>query len=326
MAASGDSAKVVVAALIGNGLIAVSKFAAGILTGSASTIAEAVHSVADTLNQALLIVGLRRTKKKVSELHSFGYAAEAYFWPFLVSVMIFLLGGVFALYEGIHALVADQHDIEGGASNLWNYVVLGIAVVLEMYSFSVAYREFKKTKGTASTYDVIVHSKDPTIPVVLMEDTAALIGLFIALGAIGLSDLTGWAGCDAVGSILIGVLLCGVSYLLSRETHSLLIGESASKEDRAEVLAIIEQDEHAEKVTQLLSMHRGPEEVLLALKIAFKRDLAIHDVEAAIDRIEDAIREKLPRMTHIFIEPDARYDPAKDEARAALNGTRAATS
>jgi cation diffusion facilitator family transporter len=315
MAANADSMKVVVAAMIGNGLIAVSKFTAGILTGSVATIAEAVHSVADTTNQALLIVGFKRSKKAASDLHQFGHGAEAYFWPFIVSVMIFLLGGAFAMYEGFHSLFDHTHR-EGDVSNLWNYVVLGVATVLEMYSFSVAYREFRKMKGTASTMEVIVHSKDPTIPVVLMEDTAALLGLFIALVAVALSDITGWAACDAIGSILIGVLLCVVSYILSKETHSLLIGESATKEDRKQMIDIAQGDEAVVKVTQVLSLHRGPEDVLVALKIAFHRSRNLEQVEAAIDRVEDAIRKALPRMRHIFIEPDARYDAAKDEARA----------
>ncbi len=316
MAAHADSMKVVVAAMIGNGLIAASKFVAGILTGSVATIAEAVHSVADTTNQALLLVGFKRAKKKASDLHQFGHASETYFWPFIVSVMIFLLGGAFAMYEGVHSLLAGAHHVEGDASNLWNYVVLGVAAVLESYSFSVAYREFRKMKGSESTLDVIVHSKDPTIPVVLMEDTAALLGLFIALAAVALSDLTGWYACDAIGSILIGVLLCGVSYILSKETHSLLIGESATLEDRKLVASIAEADETVKQVRQILSLHRGPEDVLLALKIDFVRNLSIEELEAAIDRIEEGIRTQIPRMKHIFIEPDAHYDAAKDEPRA----------
>lgn len=315
MAANADSMKVVVAAMIGNGLIAASKFAAGILTGSVATIAEAVHSVADTTNQALLIVGFKRAKKDASDLHQFGHGAEAYFWPFIVSVMIFLLGGAFAMYEGIHSLFAGAHHVEGDASNLWNYIVLGVATVLESYSFSVAYREFRKMKGSASAVDVILHSKDPTIPVVLMEDTAALLGLIIALIAVALSDLTGWYACDAIGSILIGVLLCVVSYFLSKETHSLLIGESATREDRKRIVELAEKDDAVERVTQCLSLHRGPEDVLLALKIGFARNLSLEETESAIDRIEEAIRNDLPRMKHIFIEPDARYDATKDEAR-----------
>lgn len=315
MKAEADSAKVVVAAMIGNGLIAVSKFVAGFLTGSASMLAEAVHSVADTANQVLLMVGLRRSRGTATALHPFGMAAESYFWPFIVSILIFFVGGCFALYEGVHALLAEHAADEEAASNLWNYGVLGVAIVFESYSFTVAMREFRKMKGAASTMEVIRASKDPTIPVVLMEDTAALVGLVLALAAVGLGDLTGWAGFDAAGSIAIGALLCGVAYLLARETHSLLIGESASREDREKVVRIVEADPAVRRVTQLLSLHRGPEDVLLALKVGFDPGITVDDLEAAIDRVEDRIRADVPRMKHIFIEPDADYDPAKDAER-----------
>lgn len=316
MSADADSTKVVVAAMIGNGLIAVSKFVAGFLTGSASMIAEAVHSVADTANQLLLMIGLRRSRGKPTQLHPFGMSAESYFWPFIVSILIFFVGGVFALYEGVHALLAEHTAEEGeAASTLWNYGVLGFAILFESYSFTVAMREFKKMKGSASTMEVIKTSKDPTIPVVLMEDTAALVGLVIALAAVGLGDLTGWAGFDAVGSLAIGVLLCGVSYMLARETHSLLIGETASRADRKKVVEIVEADASVTSVTQVLSMHRGPEDVLLALKVGFDPKLTVEELESAIDRMEDAIRAQLPRMKHIFIEPDTDYDAARDAER-----------
>lgn len=310
MAAEGDSTKVVVAAMLGNGLIAASKLAAGLITGSAAMIAEAVHSAADTANQALLMVGLRRATRKATELHPFGLAVERYFWPFLVSILLFLLGGVFAIYEGVQSLVGHHAEEEG--STLWNYGVLGAALLFESYSFAVAAREFKKEKGDKTAMNVIVESKDPTIPVVLMEDTAALVGLVIAFIAVTLGDLTGWSGWDGVGSLAIGVLLCVVAYLLARETHSLLLGESASLEDRRKVVEIVEADASVARVTQVLSMHRGPRDVLLALKVGFDRDLHVGELEASIDRIEDAIRVALPHMTHIFIEPDDDYDATRD--------------
>jgi cation diffusion facilitator family transporter len=315
MAAEADSTKVVVAAMIGNGLIAVSKFVAGFLTGSASMIAEAVHSVADTANQFLLMVGLRRARGKATELHPFGLSVESYFWPFMVSILIFLLGGAFAIYEGVHSLLEGGHS-ESDASPIWNYAVLGAAIVFEGYSFTVAAREFAKMKGSASTLEVFQRSKDPTIPVVLMEDTAAMIGLIVALIAVTLADVTGWAGWDSVGSLSIGVILCVVAYFLARETHSLLLGESASIEDRRKVKAIVEADEAVLRLTQLLSLHRGPDDVVLALKVGFDPSLSLSDIEAAIDRIEGRVREEVPKMKHIFLEPDTKYDPAKDAERA----------
>lgn len=312
--ADASSGKVVLAAMLGNGLIAVSKFTAAAFTGSASMLAEAVHSVADTLNQALLMFGMRRAQRKPTALHPMGYAAESYFWPFMVSIIIFLLGGVFALYEGIHGLLHLEPP-DPDANHLWDYVVLGAAILFEGFSFTVALREFNKMRGARGAMDVILESKDPTIPVVLLEDSAAMIGLVVALVAIALAEATGWPGWDCVGSIAIGVILCAVSYLLSRETHSLLLGESASTQDRARVAAIVEADAAVTRVTQLLSMHRGADDVLLALKVAFARDLDVPALEAAIDRIEEAIRADLPKMKVIFIEPDTDYDAARDEGR-----------
>lgn len=311
---AGDSKKVVYAAMVGNGLIAVSKFAAGIFTGSAAMISEAVHSVADTSNQGLLLYGMRRANRRATKLHPLGYAPESYFWPFMVSIVIFLLGGVFAIYEGVHGFMLGEEGHTEGGNPIWNYIVLGAAIVFESAVFAVAIKEFNKLRGDRKAIDVFLRAKDPTIPVVLMEDFAALTGLLIALVAVGMSQATGWFGWDAIGSLAIGVLLCGVAYLLAKETHSLLIGETASVEARQRVVDIVEADAEVEEVEQLISMHRGPEDVILALKVHFRRGLAIGVVEKAIDRIEEAIRQELPEMKRIFIEPDSHYDIDKDPA------------
>jgi cation diffusion facilitator family transporter len=311
---AGNSKKVVFAAMAGNGLIAVSKLAAGIFTGSTAMISEAVHSAADTANQGLLLFGMRRAARRPTKLHPLGYAPESYFWPFLVAIVIFLLGGVFALYEGIHGFIAGSEDHATDASPIWNYAVLGLAIVFEAVVFIVALKEFRKTKGDTRALAFMRETKDPTIPVVLMEDLAALLGLVIALIAVALAHQTGWFGWDYIGSIAIGVLLCGVAYLLARETHSLLLGESVSPAIRQRVLDLVEADPQVSDVSQLISMHRGPQDVLLALKVHFLQSLGVDEVEAAIERIEISVRKELPEMKHIFIEPDAHYDPAKDEA------------
>lgn len=308
---AGDSKKVIVAAMVGNGLIAVSKFVAGFVTGSGAMISEAVHSVADTSNQGLLLYGMRRSVRGATKLHPFGYAVERYFWPFLVAIVIFLLGGLFALYEGIHGLM-NLHAHHEGGSPIWNYIVLGAAIVFESGSFYVAIKEFRLLRGDKKTMTVIRETKDPTIPVVLLEDAAALIGLVIALVAVAMTHFTGWAGWDAIGSSLIGVLLCGVAVLLARETHSLLLGESAPTEVREAVLELVNADASVLEVSQLLSLHRGPDDVLLAMKIRFDQTLDLGTIEAAIDRIEETIRVAYPEMTRIFIEPDAGYDHSKD--------------
>lgn len=310
----GNSLRVVIAALIGNLLIAVSKFVAAFFSGSVATLAEAVHSVADTANQVLLVVGLKRAEKPATYLHPFGHAVESYFWPFMVSILIFLLGGAFALYEGIHGLIGlfrGGHEAEHG-SRLWSYAVLGLSFLFESYSWSVAMGEFNKSRNGRSFRDTLMSAKDPTIPVVLAEDTAALFGLAIALLGVGLSDLTGWSGWDAIGSTIIGLLLGVVAFFLASRTHSLLIGESASKEDREKVEVIAPTVPGVRKVHQILSMHLGPKQVILALKVAFEPGLTLEAVEKAINALETRIREELPHMRYIFVEPDAHYQAPLD--------------
>jgi len=316
MSAEANSTKVVIAALLGNLAIAISKFVAAFMTGSAATLAEAVHSVADTGNQVLLLFGMRLAKKKPTEKHPFGRTIERYFWPFVVSIMLFTVGGVFAVYEGIHKIMEITTVVDGltsdHGSNLWNYGVLGASFLFECYSFSVAWREFKKYKGERGVFEAMVEAKDPTIPVVIMEDSAALLGLVIALIGVGLSDVTGWAGWDGIASLMIGLLLCVVAYFLARETHSLIVGESASIEDRRAITRIAHGVHGVLRVTQLLSMHRGPDDVLLALKVSFARDLTVAELEATTDAVEEAIRKELPHMSQIFIEADSKYDGHAD--------------
>lgn len=315
--AEGNSLKVVAAALAGNLLIALSKFFAAFMSGSVATLAEAIHSVADTANQVLLIVGMRRAERPPTVLHPFGHSVESYFWPFMVSIGIFLLGGLFALYEGIHGLYDHVygHASEEHASRFWSYAVLSTSLVFESWSFSVAYREFKQMRGTRTFRDALMNAKDPTIPVVLAEDTAALVGLAIALGAVTLSDVTGWSGWDSIGSLLIGLVLGVVAYFLASRTHSLLLGEAVTPEDGDRIKALATSVEGAETVRQLLSYHLGPKTVILALKIEFARSLDIVGVERCIDEVETAIRKELPHMRYIFIEPDARYVIQLDENR-----------
>lgn len=316
MSAKADSAKVVIAALLGNALIAISKFIAAFITGSAATLAEAVHSVADTTNQALLLLGLRLSKHAPTARHPFGRATEQYFWAFVVAIMLFSVGGVFAIYEGIHKLVEIETAVALATgehpSSFWNYVVLGTSFVFESYSCTVAWIEFRKMKGKTGTYAALTEARDPTIPVVLMEDFAALLGLAVALLGVLLTDLTGWGGYDGIASVVIGVILCFVAVFLSRETHSLLLGESAPEEVRRRVEILSQAVLGVRRVKQVLSMHRGPEHVVLALKIEFDPALSLAEVEKAIDAIEEAIRKELPQMRHIFVEPDSQYSAEHD--------------
>ncbi len=312
MSHGNSSTRAVVAALGANLLIALLKFVAAFVTGSVATLAEAVHSVADTGNQGLLLIGDRLGQRGPTEKHPFGSAVERYFWPFVVAILLFSVGGLFAVYEGVHKLTGHAEVSTHHASNLWNYIVLGASFLLESYSCTVAMRAFRTQRGTMGFFEALNHAKDPTIPVVLLEDLGALLGLTIALTGILLSDVTGWGGWDGLGSLLIGVLLCFVAVFLSRKTHSLLVGESATVEERGRIKQATEATPGVTRLVQLLSVYRGPDDVLIALKVAFERGMPVERVEETIDLIEDRIRACYPQAKWIFIEPDAKYDAHQD--------------
>src|SRR5258705_945925 len=235
----GDPKKVVVAALLGNAGIALAKFVAAYLSGSTTMLAEAVHSVADTANQAFLLVGMKLSDKSAPQQYPLGRSKETYFWAFIVSLFLFFMGGVFAVYEGVHKLTS--HGAEKPGSQIASLVVLGISLVMESMSFSVAFREFNKTRGDKSFLRALFDSRDPTIPVVLLEDTGAVFGLGFAFVAVVVTTITGDARFDGIGSIAIGTLLCVIGVALARDTRSLLIGEGITEEMRHQVLEIAGQ-------------------------------------------------------------------------------------
>ncbi len=317
---SADSRKVVVAALAGNLAIAACKFTAALASGSPATLAEAVHSVADSGNEALLLVGLALAARPADDRYPFGRASELYFWPFVVALILFSVGGAFAMYEGLHHLLGHHeeplrmidHTVLGVhlhfSSNVLNYAVLGTSFFFEALSFRVAFREFRVLAKGRPLREAFLEARDPTIPLVLAEDTTALVGLALALTAVVLRGLTGQAFWDALGSLLIGGLLAVVAVTLAWVTHGLLIGKSASPEDHAEVVALCEGTEGVERVTQVLSVHLGPDVVILALKLAFAPETTVEVVEDVTNEIERRIRKKLPQMRKIFIEVDAHGD------------------
>jgi cation diffusion facilitator family transporter len=296
--------KVVLAAMSGNAVITLAKFVAALVSGSVAMLAEAVHSLADTANQALLLLGTHLGEKDDPVRYPLGRARENYFWAFVVAMMLFLLGGVFAVYEGIHKLFAPPSESGSPALPL---IVLGVSVACEATSFVVATREFRKRRGKRSIREALFAGKDPTVTIVLLEDSGALIGLALAITAVLVSWLTGSHLPDALGSIAIGVLLCAIGIMLARHTKSLLIGEAATVEDRREALAAIAGTPGVEAVTQMLTYHLGPETVLLALKIRFKSSLSVAEVELAIDDLEARVRGQVPIMKRIFVEPDGDY-------------------
>lgn len=302
---SADSKKVVVAALAGNLAITVCKFAAAILSGSTATLAEAFHSVADTGNQGLLLVGMWLAARPPDARFPFGRAGEKYFWPFVVALMLFAVGGAFAIYEGAQHVF---HPEVASGSRIWSYAVLGVSLVFESLSFRVAYREFQLVAKGRSWLRTMLDARDPTIPLVLAEDTGALIGLLIAFVGVLLSHLTGQAFWDPAASIVIGLLLCVIAAVLARITHGLLIGESATVEDQSRVLDIVRGVSGVTDVTQLLTMHLGPDVVILALKVAFRPGMTIEEAEDTTNELERRIRQEMPHMRKIFVEPDSKGD------------------
>jgi cation diffusion facilitator family transporter len=310
-----DSKKVVIAALAGNLAIAACKFGAAFLSGSTATLAEAVHSLADTGNQGLLLVGMRLAARPPDAKFPFGRSGEKYFWPFVVALMLFSVGGAFAVYDGVHHVLAPHQET---GSHWWSYGVLGVSFAFEAMSFKVALGEFKVLAKGRHWLTAIKDARDPTIPLVLAEDTSALIGLAIAFAAVLTSHLTGQPIWDPVGSILIGLLLATVAVMLARLTHALLIGASADPEEEGHALEITESVEGVERVTQLLTFHVGPDVVILSMKVAFTAGMSVERVEDTINEIERRVRADLGAMRKIFVEVDARGDGrGLERARAA---------
>jgi cation diffusion facilitator family transporter len=309
----GDARKVVMAALFGNLGIAIAKFIAAWLSGSITMLAEGVHSVADTCNQGLLLIGMNLAGRRDVNRYPLGRAKESYFWAFIVSLFLFFLGGVYAIYEGVHKL-GDDHE---PGSPLVPVIVLVISIGLEAGSFTVAFREFNRSRGNRSIREALFSGKDPTIPVVLLEDTGAMLGLVFALIAVVATWLTGSPLADSIGSITIGVLLCAIGLALAKDTRSLLIGEGATPEMRERALALARSCEGVDDVRQMLTMHLGPDSILAALKVRFRPGLGVADVERITDAIEERIRSEIPQMNRIFVEADSDYDEALDEDRSA---------
>jgi cation diffusion facilitator family transporter len=300
------SRKVVIAALAGNIAIMTCKFVAAYLSRSTATLAEAIHSMADTGNEALLLVGIALAARPATARFPFGRASERYFWPFVVALMLLSMGGAFAVWEGVTHLLANDAAAQGSATS--SYVVLGLSFLFEGLSIRVAFREFRATTGGKPWKEALLGTRDPTVPLVLAEDATALVGLLVALIAVFLSRVTGAAWLDPVGSILIGILLAAVAVILAWVTHGLLIGASATEEDRATVLELAHGTPRIVRITQLLTMHLGPDDVLLALKVAFDPTLTVVEIEETTNELERRIRGALPRMKKIFVEVDAHGD------------------
>ena len=297
---SSGSTRAILAALAANAGIAVAKFVGYAITGSSSMLAEAVHSVADTSNQALLLLGQRRAQKEATELHQFGYGRARFFYSFVVALVLFSLGAVFALYEGYQKIV-EPHPLTSPAVAI---VILVLAIGLESYSFRTAMVESRPLKGTGSWWAFIRRSRNPELPVVLLEDTGALLGLVLALLGVGLTIVTGNPVWDGIGTAAIGVLLGVIAVILMIEMHSLLIGESATGEELIAIQAALENTAHVDRVIHLRTQYLGPEEMLVGAKIALASTNDLATVAAAIDAAEAAVRAAVPAAQIIYLEPD----------------------
>lgn len=296
--ASHASKRVIYAALIGNSLIAVMKFVASAYTGSSAMLSEAIHSVVDSLNQLLLLYGLRRSTKSADDEHPFGYGRELYFWAFVVAIMIFAVGAGVSLYEGV-VKVMHPHEV---SDPFVNYLVLVLAMLFEAFSLRIAIQEFNKMRGEVRWITAVRGSKDPAVFTVLFEDVAAMVGLFIALAGLILADYLETPWLDGAASIGIGVLLGVTAMLLAYETKALLIGEAASDTLRAGVQEILANAESVRMINELRTMHMGPQDVLLALSLDFHDHLSAGKVEEAIFILEMAIKSRFPEITRLYIE------------------------
>ncbi|MGV9335004.1 cation diffusion facilitator family transporter [Nocardia sp. NPDC003726] len=305
---AGGGKKAIVAALTANAGIAAAKFVGAAITGSGSMLAEAVHSVADTGNQGLLLLGQRRAAKEADELHPFGYARNRYFYSFIVALVLFTLGSGYAIYEGIHKI---QHP-EELSSPIVAVVILVIAIALETYSFTTAIRESAPLKGDASWWRFIRNSRSPELPVVLLEDTGALIGLIFAFAGVGLTMLTDDPVWDGIGTLAIGGLLGVIAIVLIVEMQSLLIGEGATPQENRLIRANLIDETRIDRVIHLKTQYLGPEELLVAAKIGVVPGLDIAAIAGAIDDAESRVRTAVPAARVIYLEPDLyRTQPAQ---------------
>ena len=306
--AAGGGTRAIVAAMLANGGIAIAKFVAYVVTGSASMLAESIHSVADTANQGLLLLGGRRAAKVADDRHQFGYGRERYFWAFVVAMVLFALGGLFSIYEGVEKL-RHPHEVE---SLGWAIGVLVFAIIAEAISFRTAIVESNKVRGNRSWTDFIRKSRSPELPVVLLEDAGAMIGLVLAFIGVGLTGVTGDPMWDGLGTLCIGILLVVISVVLTIEMKSLLIGEAATKEHIEAITAAVEGVDSVRRVINLKTQHIGPEELLVAAKLEFDHTLSNPQLSDVIDEVEMAVRESVPLMMQIYLEPDV-FDPAHVE-------------
>ncbi|MFD8211858.1 cation diffusion facilitator family transporter [Streptomyces sp. NPDC059695] len=305
MSASGGT-RAIVAALAANLAIAVAKFVAFLFSGSSSMLAESVHSLADSGNQGLLLLGGKKAQREATPQHPFGYGRERYIYAFLVSIVLFSVGGMFAIYEG-YEKIKHPHPIEAW---YWPVGVLVFAIIAESFSFRTAIKESNQIRGGLSWTEFVRRAKAPELPVVLLEDLGALVGLVLALGGVGLALLTGNGVWDGIGTLCIGILLILIALVLAAETKSLLLGESAGVEDVKKIEAAVVDGETVTRLIHMRTLHLGPEELLVAAKVAVQHDDTAGEVAHAINAAEERIRAAVPIARVIYLEPDIYSEAA----------------
>lgn len=313
---AGGGSKAIIAALVANAGIAAAKFVGFLVTGSSSMLAESVHSLADTSNQGLLLLGKKTSQRVATRNHPFGFGRDRYFYSFVVALMLFTLGSVFALYEGIHKL----EEPEALTSPIVAVIILVVAIGLESYSFMTAIKESREIKGDATWWQFIRQSKVPELPVVLLEDAGALVGLILALLGVGLATVTGDPVWDALGTISIGVLLGVIAIILIIEMKSLLIGEGASP---AELDVLVDElaKGKVERVIHVRTQYIGPDELLVAAKIALNSGLTVAETAEAINHAELRVRNKIPAARLIYLEPDLDRSVEQVAPDSAIKGS-----
>lgn len=299
---AGSSKKVIYAALVGNSLVAVTKFIAAAMTGSSAMLSEGIHSVVDTGNQLLLLMGLHRAKKPADERFPFGHGKEVYFWSFVVALLIFAVGAGVSLYEGIHQL----HNPTPIKNPYINYIVLGLAILFEGAALYFALTEFTRAKGKWGYLEAVQKGKDPTTFVVLFEDSAAILGLLVAFLGVLLSQVTGNLIYDGLASIVIGLILGGTAIWLAYETKGLLIGESANVKVVADIRRIVTNFPQVEHVNEVLTMHMGPQYILVNLSVDFHDRTTAGDLEESIAGLDAQIKKAWPNVKRVYVEAEAR--------------------
>ncbi|MEE9551463.1 MAG: cation diffusion facilitator family transporter [Gammaproteobacteria bacterium] len=293
---------VIYAALIGNTLIAIAKFIAAFVTSSSAMFSEGIHSVVDTGNQALLLYGLKQAKKPADVRFPFGYGKEVYFWSFVVAILIFAVGAGVSIYEGIHRLYNPSpiQDV------MVNYIVLGLAILFEGAAWYFALREFTRAKGKWGYVEAVKRGKDPSMFVVLFEDSAAILGLLVALLANFLAETTGLYVFDAIASIIIGLILAGTAMWLAYETKGLLIGESANAHVVSGIRKLAQSFEQIDHINEVLTMHMGPDFILVNISVDFVDPISGDEIESVVARLDQTIKSDFPDVKRIFVEAEAR--------------------